>query len=41
MFRYAPESFVSELRGLYLEDNPDLNINSVYGVGRTFLDLRF
>ena len=38
MFRYAPETFVSELRGLYLEDNPDLNINSVYGVGRTFFN---
>jgi len=36
MFRYAPESFVSELHELYLEDEPDLNINSVYGVGRTF-----
>ena len=36
MFRYAPEKFLVELRELYMSDNPDLNINTIYGVGRTF-----
>ena len=36
MFRYAPESFREELRNLYSSENPDLNWNTVYGVGRVF-----
>ena len=36
MFRYTPESFLIELRDLYSSENPDLNWNTVYGVGRTF-----
>jgi hypothetical protein len=36
MFRYAPESFRQELRGLFSSDIPDLNWNTVYGVGRVF-----
>jgi len=36
MFRYAPESFLEELRNLYSSENPDLNWNTVYGVGRVF-----
>lgn len=36
MFRYAPERFLDELRELYSSENPELNWNTVYGVGRTF-----
>ena len=36
MFRYAPETFLDELRNLYSSNNPDLNWNTVFGVGRTF-----
>ena len=36
MFRYAPESFLEELREIYSSENPVLNWNTVYGVGRTF-----
>jgi len=36
MFRYTPESFLDELREIYLSENPVLNWNTVYGVGRTF-----
>lgn len=36
MFCYAPESFLEELRDKYTAENPDLNWNTVYGVGRTF-----
>ena len=40
MFRYAPESFREELRNLYSSENPDLNWNTVYGVGRAFYKAR-
>ncbi len=36
MFHYAPESFLEELREIYSSENPELNWNTVYGVGRTF-----
>jgi len=36
MFRYAPESFLEELREIYRSENPTLNWNTVYAVGRTF-----
>jgi len=36
MFRYAPEKFRDELRSLYKLKKPDLHVNSVYAVGRTF-----
>jgi hypothetical protein len=37
MFRYAPESFIQELRDLYSKTNPTItNWNTVYAVGRTF-----
>jgi len=37
MFRYAPESFIQELRDLYSSPNPTITSwNTVYAVGRTF-----
>lgn len=36
MFRYAPGIFLDELRDKYSAENPELNWNTVYGVGRTF-----
>lgn len=36
MFRYTPKSFLEELRYLYSSENPELNWNTVYAVGRTF-----
>lgn len=37
MFRYAPESFIQELRDLYSKTNPTITtLNTVYAVGRTF-----
>jgi hypothetical protein len=36
MFRYAPEEFREELRNLFKQKKPTLDVNSVYAVGRTF-----
>ena len=37
MFKYAPETFIQELRDLYSKTNPTItNWNTVYAVGRTF-----
>lgn len=36
MFRYAPESFLDELRDLFSSDYPELHWSTVYAVGRTF-----
>ncbi len=36
MFRYAPEVFREELREIYRSENPTLNWNTIYAVGRTF-----
>lgn len=36
MFRYAPDYFLDELREQYKLPNPNLNMNTVFAVGRTF-----
>ena len=36
MFRYAPEKFREELRGLFRSEQPTFTVNAVYAVGRTF-----